>query len=219
MTDAKEIGDSYAMASSCAQRVGRYEEGEMHATACIEHSRLLDSGSYLHGLSWRVPARFRLGDWDGVLADQAEIERVAALDPRELPAGYTVRAYTHAALCHELRGEHEDADRYIELTHRYSSRNSAIGCPGRHAASAAVRARAGATRPVRRGARLHPTRSAQLERGVTLEALCEIAALPERWEEAPGLVATTREEDELGEEPLARILRRPARGSRGRRSR
>ena len=33
-----------------------------------------------------------LGDWDAALADQAEVERVAGQDPRELPAGYTVRA-------------------------------------------------------------------------------------------------------------------------------
>ena len=50
-------------------------------------------------------SRFMLGDWDGALADQAELERLAALDARDLPVGYTMRAYSYAALCHELRGE------------------------------------------------------------------------------------------------------------------
>ncbi len=42
--------------------------------------------------------------------------------------------------------------------------------------------------------------------GVTLEALCEIAALRERWEEAPGLVAAAREEAENAEDPSLRLF-------------
>jgi class 3 adenylate cyclase/tetratricopeptide (TPR) repeat protein len=119
MTDVKEIGDSYAMAAWSAQHLGRYAEAEAHATACVERSRGIDSGSYLHGLTWRVAARFMLGQWEDALADQAELERVAAEDPRELPAGYTMRAYTFTALCRQLRGELGEADRYIELARRY----------------------------------------------------------------------------------------------------
>jgi hypothetical protein len=34
---------------------------------------------------------------------------------------------------------------------------------------------------------------------MTLEALCEIAGVQERWDEAPSLVAAAREESEVGE--------------------
>src|SRR5215208_2057653 len=91
--------------SWAAQHRGHYREAEAHATTSIERARSIDAGSYLHGLTWRVAARFMLGDWANALADQAEIERVMALDPRELPPGYAIRAYTFTALCHELRGD------------------------------------------------------------------------------------------------------------------
>ena len=206
MRDIKEIGDSYAMASATACRIGRYREAELHASECIEHSRALDPGSYLHGLAWRVPARFKLGDWEGMLADQEEIERVAALDPRELPVGYTMRAYTHAALCHDLRGERDEADRYIELTHRYYlSRRAGLTRGGAQQAPPLALALA------RRGRfdealDLIPLVLRDWSTGVTLEALCEIAALRERWDDAPELVAAAREEAEIAEDPSLRLF-------------
>jgi class 3 adenylate cyclase len=190
MNDVKEIGDSHAMAAWSAQHLGRYREAEAHATACIERSRGIDAGSYLHGLTWRVAARFMLGEWDAALADQAELERVAALDPRELPAGYTMRAYSYAA--------HEEADRYIAVALRYFERASHL--PGRGSLHAQPFALALARRARFDEAvgllRFFPhTGSA----GITLEVLCEIAAARERWDEAPGLVVAAREEAEVGE--------------------
>jgi class 3 adenylate cyclase len=198
MHDVKEIGDSYAMAAWSAQFLGRYREAEEHASACIDRSRGLDAGSYLHGLTWRVAARFMLGDWDGALADQAELERVAALDPRELPAGYTMRAYTYAALCHELRDAPAAADRYIELGRRYLGRTTSV-----------VRTRGSLHAPplaltlARRGRfeealALIPLLPGTGTAGIALEALCEIAAARERWAEAAELVAAARQEAEIG---------------------
>ena len=111
LSDVKEIGDTYAMAAWGAHLVGFYREAEARATASVERLRGLDAGGYLHGLTWRVAARFMLGDWEGALADQAELERVANLDwARDLPAAYTMRAYAYTALCHELRGEDEEPE-------------------------------------------------------------------------------------------------------------
>jgi class 3 adenylate cyclase len=198
LNDIKEIGDSHAMAAWAAHHVGRYRAAEKHATDCIERSRDVDAGAYLHGLTWRVSARFMLGDWEGALADQAEVERVAALDPRELPAGYTIRAYTYTGLCHELRGELEDADRYIELALRfYDSRGSITS---RRPLQSAPLARALARRERYDEAlaliSLEPRTGSA---GITLEALCEIAATRGRWDEAATLVAAAREEAEAGE--------------------
>jgi len=200
MTDVKEIGDSYAMAASSAQHLGRYAEAEAHATACIERSRGIDSGSYLHGLTWRVAARFRLGQWEEALADQAELERVAAEDPRELPAGYTMTGYTLTALCRQLRGELDEADRYIELALRYFDLvrdrvqlgGSVHGQP--LALALAHRAR------FEEALALCPLVPHTASAGLTLEFLCETTAARQRWEDAAGLVAAARAAAETGEQ-------------------
>ena len=63
--DPKEIGDTYAMAAWNAVHRGLYGDGERYATECIGHGRGIDAGTHVHGLTWRVRARFALGDWDG----------------------------------------------------------------------------------------------------------------------------------------------------------
>jgi class 3 adenylate cyclase len=197
MSDAKEIGDSYAMVAASSQHIGRYAEAEQHASACVDRARGVDSGSYLHGLAWRVAARFELGKWDEALVDAAELERVASLDPRELPAGYTARGYTYAGLCHELRGEHEAADRYAELMLRYFELK---GEPGRGRLSAPPLAvllgRRGRFDEALSVIPLYPRTASA---GFTLAALCELAALRGSWDEAERLVAAAREEAEWGE--------------------
>jgi class 3 adenylate cyclase len=196
MTDVKEIGDSYAMAAWPAHYLGRYREAENHATACIERSRGIDPGSYLHGLVWRVQARFELGEWEGALADQAELERVAAQDQREWPAGYTMRAYSCAALCRELRGEVEEADRYLALVGQYLDAHP-LGPRGSYAGAHLARVLA------RRGRfdealELIPFVPRSGAAALTLVALCEITAARSAWELAPGLVAAAREEAAVG---------------------
>ncbi|MGH3103168.1 MAG: ATP-binding protein, partial [Gaiellaceae bacterium] len=200
MTDVKEIGDSYAMAAWSAQHLGRYAEADAHATACVERSRGADSGSYLHGLTWRVAARFMLGQWEDALADQAELERVAAEDPRELPAGYTMRAYTFTALCRQLRGELDQADRYIELARRYFDL-----VRDRHRRLGSVHAQPLALALAHRGLfeealALCPLVPHTAGAGLTLELRCEITAARQQWEDAAGLVAAARAEAEIGEQ-------------------
>ncbi|MET0937805.1 MAG: adenylate/guanylate cyclase domain-containing protein [Gaiellaceae bacterium] len=199
MTDVKEIGDSHAMVAWSAQHLGRYREAEVHASACIERSRGVDPGSYLHGLVWRVVARFMLGEWDAALADQAEVERVAGQDPRELPAGYTVRAYTCAALCHELRGEGEESDRYMELTGRYFELGQDDRALGGFLQAPLLALALARRRRFDEALALLPLVPRSGSAGVTLEVLCEIAAARERWDEAAGLAAAAREEAEFGE--------------------
>jgi len=199
MTDVKEIGDAYANAARAAHHLGRYADAGTHASVCIERSRGIDSGSYLAGLTWRVATCFAVGDWEGALADQAELERVAALSPRELPPAYSMGAYTRVALCHELRGEHDAADRYVELARRYFERGTYMRAGGSTAMPHLAVALA------RRGwydeaLALMPIVPRSPSAGGTLQALCEIAAARERWDEATALVAAAREEAELGEQ-------------------
>jgi class 3 adenylate cyclase/DNA-binding SARP family transcriptional activator len=199
MTDVKEIGDSLAVASRDAWHLGRFREAEAHATSCIERARGIDSGSYLHGLTWRVAARFALGEWEDALADQAELERVAGLSTRDLPPAFAMGAYTRAGLCRELRGERDEADRYIDVSLRYIERvrhareGGSIHLPP----LALALARRGR---FEEGLALIPFVPRSLAAGATLEVLCEIAAARGRWDEAAELEAAARAEAEVGEQ-------------------
>jgi hypothetical protein len=200
MTDVKEIGDSHAMGAWSAHYLGHYAESEAHATACVERSRGIDSGSYLHGLTWRIATRFKLGQWDDALADQAELERVAAEDPRELPVGYSLRAYAFTALCRQLRGELDEADRHIEVVQRYYARMHR-----QHRVRGSLHAQPIALALAYRGRfeeglELCPLVPHRASTGPTLELLCEVTALRQQWEEAAGLVAAARAEAEVGEQ-------------------
>lgn len=199
MTDVKEIGDTYAMAADSAQHLGRYSEAEELATECIERARGVDSGSYVHGLTWRVAARFMLGRWDEALADQAELERLAAQDPRDLPAGYTMRAYTFRALCHELRGETDEADRYIDVSRRYFDfiRSRGFRSSIHVQPLSLALARRGLFDEALALCPLVPRTSGS---GLTLEMLSEVVAAQEKWEEAAGVAAAAREEAKIGEQ-------------------
>jgi tetratricopeptide (TPR) repeat protein len=199
MTDVKEIGDALAVAARAAHHTGRFRDAEAHATACIERARGIDSGSYLHGLAWRVAARFALGDWDDALADQAELERVAAAASDDLPPAFAMGAYTRTALCHELRGACDDADRYIALSIRYLER------VGHARAEGSVHLPPLAVLLARRerfdeALTLAPRGARAWVAGATLEALCEIVAMRGRWDEAVQLAAAAREEAEVGEQ-------------------
>jgi tetratricopeptide (TPR) repeat protein len=197
MTSTKEIGDTYAMAAWTAQHLGRYREAEAHAAAGIDHSRDADASSHLHGLVWRSLARFKLGEWDDALADHAELERLAAQDPRERPAGFTVRSYAFAGLCHELRGESAEADRYLELVLAYFDE---WGVTRRRALAASPVALTLALRErLDEALDLLPPEPHGPGAGAALEALCEIVAAQGRWEDAAEVVAIAREETEAGE--------------------
>ncbi len=120
-------------------------------------------------------------------------------DPRDLPAGYTVRAYAFAALCHELRGESEIADGYIELTQRYFVQRRGVYAQGSLQAPplALTLARRGRWEEAIDAIPFVPRSGSA---GVTLEALCEITAARERWEDVPDLAAKARDEVEVGEQ-------------------
>lgn len=200
LRDSKEIGDTYSMGAWAAHHVGLFREAETQASAAIERARALDAGAYIHGLTWRVASRFMLGDWDGVLADQAELERVAGLALGDFPAGYTIRAYTYAALCHELRGDDEAAARYVELSLARQARARTDTTRGLGSLQFPPLARALARRSrFDEALAVIPFEAHSGSAGLTLEALCEITAARGDWQEAAPLAARAREEAAWGE--------------------
>jgi class 3 adenylate cyclase len=200
LRDSKEIGDTYSMGAWAAHHIGLYREAEAHASAAIERARDLDVGAYIHGLTWRIAARFMLGDWDDALADQAELERVAGLALRGLPAGYTMRAYTYTALCHELRGDDEAALRYVDvsLARRVRARTDTTRGLGSLQFPPLARALARRSR-FDEAVALIPFEAHSGSAGQTLEALCEITASRGDWQASPSIAAQAREEAAWGE--------------------
>ena len=59
-------------------------------------------------------ARFRLGDWDGVLADVALAEELLG-DRRDSPPGFAPMHIAIAAFVHDARGDRGTASRYLDL--------------------------------------------------------------------------------------------------------
>jgi hypothetical protein len=200
MRDVREIGDAHAMAAWTTQHIGRYRDAETHAAACVELARDRDAGLYAFGLAWRVQARHALGDWEGALSDQAEIERVAAGEPRDLPASFTMPAYVQAGLCHELRGGGPRADAYLDLALRYFDHRKRFAMwsgPSLLALPTAAQILARRRRFDEALAILDaaPGPSA----GLAFAARCEIAAERAAWSEVPALATASREEAAKGE--------------------
>src|SRR5262249_39329191 len=100
--------------------------------------------------------------------------------------------------CHELRGERQEADRYISLALRYFEqvRHARTGGSIHMPPLALTLARRGR---FEEALALTPYVPQSTSASPPLEVLCEIAALRGRWEEAPGLVTAARGEAEVGE--------------------
>ena len=189
LSDPFEIGDIYSVAAWSATYVGHYDRAIEWATECIERSR--DSGAlgvYLHGLVWRVLARFASGDWEGTLADQEEVER-AQTDPSRLPAGYTRRAYAAAAFCHELRGERAAADGYVSLLRRCLE--DGVSRPTWTGAFAPL-GRLLARRGHFAEARTYAAMAEGEGQSMNCEAFCDVVAAEGAWNEAASTVTAAR---------------------------
>ena len=123
LTDSSEVCDAYVSGAWSSTIVGHYDEAVEHATRCIEISHGVDEGQYVHGLVWRIAAAFRGGEWDSVLADQAEIERHVRDEAKgELPP-FAAHAYATAFFCRHLRGDEESARSYFDRLRDLYQRN------------------------------------------------------------------------------------------------
>ncbi|MDH5280643.1 MAG: AAA family ATPase [Thermoleophilia bacterium] len=198
LTDVAEIGDAFVMGAWNATYVGLYREAVEHATACIERTRAIDPGEYVHGLAWRVWARTMTGDWSGALEDQAELERIQTETAAALPVGYTLKAYSAASFVHELRGERAEATAYLDLVEQFVAAHPASSSLDRDAALAlAARAHAHRGHPAEAKALFEC--GADLQAPPTVEALCEIVAAQEDWVAAPEVIAAARRQAALSE--------------------
>ena len=199
--DIWEVGDAHAMGGWVNFDLGRYREAFSSADQGFAITATRLPSVAIHCLSWRALARYRLGDWDGVLAD-LELASEMLGERKDSPPHYISAMHAAAALVHEIRGQSADADRILEVL-RGVDEGAAVtdrdSTPlGRWAQFLApLVARLGhldeAQRMLsgttwRRGARL----------GLLLQAECEIAADSPEWPAVGELVELARAEAERG---------------------
>ncbi len=192
LKDMREICDAYGMAAVASIRKGLYKEGARFADMEISRARDFDAGSYMQGLVWREVARFRLGQWDEGFEDQRELEGLR-IDQSEPPGPMAQRAYTSAMFCHDLRGETDTADAYLELLERSIEKERAGGFTmGGLPDAARMLAHRG---EFERAKDLLSTERNDFL-GLHLEAFCEVLRLQEDWDEANRLLPLIRDEAE-----------------------
>lgn len=197
--DIWEVGDAHSMGGWANFCLGRYREAFSSADRgfAITATRLPSVAA--HCLSWRALARYRLGDWDGVLADLDLVSSMLG-DRSDSPPHYISAMHAAAALVHEIRGEPAGADHIVELLRRVDEGAEALDrdstAMGRWAQYLAPlvarRGRLDEARRMlsgttwRRGARM----------GLLLESECEIAVWAGEWEGARELLERARAEAE-----------------------
>jgi tetratricopeptide (TPR) repeat protein len=202
LNDPYEVGDIHAMGAWWALNTGRYRESEELASRGIAGAMPGSPIQGLYCLDFRTAARFRLGDWDGALAD-VELAGELLGDRRETPPGFAPMHLAIAAFLHDARGDRGTARRYLQLVRWLEEEEERLD-PVLSLWQARLLARRGAHEEAR--ALLDRPELAEDRRGrdEILEAWCEVLAEQGEWDEASELVErATRHAAWAGEPPLA----------------
>lgn len=205
--DLWERTDIYAMGGWTNFHVGRYRDAYRYAVSGFSQARGEAAGAALHCMTWRGVSRYRLGDWDGVLAD-LEIVRELLGDRVDEPPNFVSPLYATAAAVSDARGDTNTADRILALLvalHENAEPRDRDIVPLAQWASyvSPILARRGKGEDAlrlltettwRRGTRM----------GLLLHARCDVIGAMELWDEAPDLVAEARDHARrMGLEALA----------------
>jgi hypothetical protein len=156
----------------------------------------------LYCLDFRSAARFRLGDWDGVLADVALAEELLG-DRRDSPPGFAPMHIAIAAFVHDARGDGETASRYLELVRWLEEAEDRLDAVLTlwQARLLARRGRSGEARALLERPGVAEDRRGQDE---VLEAWCEVISEEAAWDEAAEVAGRARRHAaRAGEPPLA----------------
>jgi tetratricopeptide (TPR) repeat protein len=183
--DAYEIGDIHAMAAWWALNTGRYEEARELATRGFDAATPGSPTQGLYCLDFRVAARFRLGDWDGALAD-VSLARELLGDRRDTPPGFAPMHLGIAALIHDARGEMQAANRYLELIRWLEQEEERFGST-LTLWQARILARRGAFDDARALIERPGVSEDRRGRDEVLEAWCEVVSEQRSWDEADAI--------------------------------
>ena len=202
LTDPYEVGDIHAMAAWWALSSGRYRESEDLAGRGYSAAMPGSPIQGLYCLDFRAAARFRLGDWDGVLADVSLAEEILG-DRSESPPGFAPMHLAIAAFVHDARGDRATASRYLRLVRWLEQAEDRLDTVLTlwQARMLARRGRFADARALLQRPEVTEDRRGQDE---ILEAWCEVVSEEGTWVEAAEIVdRTTRHADWAGEPPLA----------------
>jgi tetratricopeptide (TPR) repeat protein len=202
LSDPYEVGDIHAMAAWWALNTGRYRESLELADRGFTGAMPGSPVQALYCVDFRAAARFRLGDWDGVLADVEVAEELMG-ERRETPPGFAAMHLAIAAFVHDAQGDRDAARRYLQrlrwLEHAEERLDTVVilwqarllARRGEYSAARALLERPDAVED-RRG------------QDEILEAWCEVVSEEGSWAEAAELAERAAQHAErAGEPPLA----------------
>jgi tetratricopeptide (TPR) repeat protein len=199
--DPWELGDIYAMGGWVNFHLGRYLDAFSNADTGFTRISGRVPSVALHCLSWRAVSRYRLGQWDEMLAD-LDLGKAMLGERSDTPPHFVSPMFAAAALVHEIRGNRTEADRILKLLEHLDEdaepRDRDTTPLGRWASFLAPAfARRGDPQEAHR--LLSETNWRRGTRaGLLLGAECEIAADNTDWPEVETLVTSARAEAEKG---------------------
>ncbi|MFB3739085.1 MAG: AAA family ATPase [Candidatus Velamenicoccus archaeovorus] len=112
--DPFELGDIYGTAAWWAVDSGRYREAYDLAHRGFHETEGRNPMYALYCLDFRATAAFRLGDWEGFLADVARSDELLG-DRRDHPPGFATVHVALSAFVHDVQGNGELADRSLRI--------------------------------------------------------------------------------------------------------
>jgi class 3 adenylate cyclase/tetratricopeptide (TPR) repeat protein len=202
LTDPYEVGDIYAMAAWWALNTGRYREAGEFADQGYSGALAGSPIQAIYCLDFRTAARFRLGDWDGVLTDVALAEELMG-DRRQTPPGFAPMHLVIAAFIHDARGDGDAAGRYLRLVSWLEQAEDRLDTVLTlwQARLLARRGEYGAARALLERPGVAEDRRGQDE---ILEGWCELLSEEGAWDEARVLaIRAAQHADRAGVPPLA----------------
>jgi tetratricopeptide (TPR) repeat protein len=187
LRDPREIEDVYAMAAWSAFHVGDYREALRYAHDGFERSLPIMPAIALHCLEWRALAKYRLGDWPGFFEDVAVAEALMG-DRTESPPAFISRPFAIGALLYEVQGRPADARRVLARWPWREETEELDLCAPWLALLAARRGRFDEARDILERAR----GQGRVNRGLVLEAACDVLLAEQSWDRAAETVAAAR---------------------------
>ena len=178
LTDPWEIGDALQTAADTALAVGRYDDALRWASEGYERARG-GPDVWRASLAWRAIARFKLGDWDGAVADCELMEQALATGRFGITGYFTLTMWSCLALLEELRGERAVADRLAARAGAGPPGTSTIrSIPWR----VRLEAHRGSEEALERIEESASSLGTGMATGALLEARCDVVAELGRWE-------------------------------------
>ncbi|MGH2529575.1 MAG: ATP-binding protein [Actinomycetota bacterium] len=188
LEDPWEIGDIHGAAAWSRVDVGLYRQALRFANDGYERMIRDVPSVALHCVAWRAAARFRLGDWTGLLAD-LELVRDMLGERRDDPPYFTSRPFAAAVLVHDAQGNGAAADRLLAVLDRLWE-----GQPERAVFAQIWVAQALGRRGHFRAAwdMIEATTAARVHQGLVQEVRCELVAEEGSWDRAAEILAEAR---------------------------